>query len=107
MFKASLRPGVVVAGLVVVLVFDLVVGGVLGAALFANRATTPGVSAQHTMTVPSLTTVTIPQRQELFEPFILVVQPNTSVTWQNNDIVAHTITTTSDQTPFLNLNAFS
>src|SRR5437899_6154547 len=111
MFKASLRPGVVVAGLVAVLVFDLVVGGILGAILgttiFANRGATPSASAQHTTTVPPLTTVTIPQGQELFEPFILVVQPNTTVTWQNNDTIAHTIETTSDQTPFLNLHAFS
>lgn len=39
MLKASLRPGVLVAGLIVVLIFDLVVGGVLGATLFANRGT--------------------------------------------------------------------
>jgi plastocyanin len=107
MLKASLRPGVLVAGLIVVLIFDLVVGGVLGATLFANRGATPSASAQHTTTVPPLTTVTIPQSQEMFDPFILVVQPNTIVTWQNNDTIAHTITTTSDQTPFLNLHAFS
>jgi plastocyanin len=100
MLKASLRPAVVVAGLVVVLVFDLVVGVVLGATLFANHATTQSASAQHTTTVPPLTTVTIPQGQELFDSFILVVHPNTSMTWQNNDTVAHTITTTPDQTPF-------
>jgi plastocyanin len=105
MLKASLRPGVLVAGLIVVLIFDLVVGGVLGATLFANRGATPSASAQHTTTVPPLTTVTIPQSQEMFDPFILVVQPNTIVTCQNNDTIAHTITTTSDQTPFLNLQA--
>jgi plastocyanin len=51
--------------------------------------------------------VTIVQDQELFEPFILVVSPTTTVTWQNNDTVTHTIVTTPDQTPFLNLHAFS
>ena len=67
----------------------------------------PSASAQRTTTVPLLTTVTIAQGQELFEPFILVVQPNTTVTWQNNDTVAHPITTTPDQTPFVNLKSFS
>jgi len=103
MLKAAIRPSVVVAGLVAILVFDLVVGGVLGAVL----GTTSSASAQRTTMVPPLTTVTIAQGQELSEPFILVVHPNTAVTWQNNDTVAHTITTTPDQTPFLNLSAFS
>lgn len=111
MLKAPIRPGVVVAGLVAVLVLDLVVGGVLGAVLgttlLANRNVTPSASAQRTTTVPPLTSVTIPQGQDLFEPFILTVQPNTTVTWQNQDTVAHTISTTPDQTPFLNLHAFS
>ncbi len=111
MRKASLQPGVVLAGLVVVLVFVLVVGSilgvVLGTTLFANRSATPSARAQHTTTAPTQTTVTIPQGQELFEPFILVVQPNTIVTWQNNDSVAHTIETTSDQNSLLNLQAIS
>ena len=111
MFKAPVRSGVVVAGLIAVLAFDLVVGGVLGAVLgttlFANRNTTPSASAQRTTTVPPLTTVTIAQGQGLFEPFILAVPPNTTVTWRNNDAVAHTIVTTPDQTPFLNLHEFS
>jgi plastocyanin len=106
MLKAAIR-----ASVVAILVFDLVVGGVLGAVLgttlFANRGPTPSASAQRTTMVPPLTTVTIAQGLELFEPFILVVHPNTTVTWQNNDAVAHTITTALDQTPFLNPSAFS
>jgi plastocyanin len=35
------------------------------------------------------------------------VQPNTIVTWQNNDTVSHTIMTTWDQSTFLNPQAFS
>ncbi len=101
MLKAPVRSGVVVAGLIAVLAFDLVVGGVLGAVLgttlFANRNTTPSASAQRTTTSPPLTTVTIAQGQGLFEPFILAVPPNTTVTWRNNDAVAHTIVTTPDQ----------
>ena len=111
MLKAPIRSSVVVTGLIAVLVLDLVVGGVFGAVLgttlFANHTATPSASAQRTTTVPPLTTVTIPQGQGLFEPFILAVPPNTTVTWQNHDSVTHTITTTPDQTPFLNLHAFS
>jgi plastocyanin len=111
MLKAPIRSSVLVAGLVAVLVLDLLVGGVLGAllgtTLLANRAAAPRASAQRPRTALSLATVTIAQGQDLFEPFILAVPPNTTITWQNNDSVAHTITTTPDQTPFLNLHAFS
>ena len=109
MLKAPMRPGVIVASLVAVLVFDLVVGGLLGAvigpALFAHRASAP--STRTPPPLPPLTTVTMAQGQDLFYPFILAVPPNSTVTWQNHDSVAHTITTTPDQTPFLNLRAFS
>jgi plastocyanin len=109
MRNAPIRISVVVAGLVAVLVVDLVVGGVLGAVLgttlFANRGHT--ASASPSPAIPPLTTVTIAQSQDLFEPFILAVPPNTTVTWQNNDSVAHTIMTTPDQSPFVNLKAFS
>jgi plastocyanin len=109
MLKTPIRPGIVVAGLVVVLVFVLVVGvlfgSVLGTTLFAPR----GSKASPTIPkpIPPLTTVTIPQGQELFEPFILAVQPNTTVIWQNHDTATHTIMTTPEQTSFLNLHAFS
>ena len=109
MRNAPIRTSVVLAGLVAVLVVDLVVGGVLGAVLgptlFANRGHT--ANASPFPAIPPLTTVTIAAGQELFEPFILEVQPNTTVTWQNNDSMTHTITTTPDQSPFLNLRAFS
>ena len=110
MLKAPIRTSVVVASLVAVLVFDLVVGGVLGAVLgttlFAQRGPMPSTAPRRPTPVPTLTKVTIPQGQGMFEPFILAVQPNTTVTWQNNDSVAHTIMTTPDQTSFLNLKAF-
>ena len=51
--------------------------------------------------------MTIPQGQDLFTPFILAVQPDTIVTWQNHDTVSHTIMTTWDQSTFLNPQAFS
>jgi plastocyanin len=56
---------------------------------------------------PPVASVTIPQGQEVFSPFILTVQPNTIVTWQNNDTVSHTFMTTWDQSNFLNPQAFA
>jgi plastocyanin len=56
---------------------------------------------------PPVASVIIPQGQEVFSPFILTVQPNTIVTWQNKDSVVHTIMTTWDQSTFLNPQAFS
>ena len=109
MLKMPIRSGIVVAGLVVVLVFVLVVGVLLGGVLGTTIFTPGGSKASPTTPkpIPRLTTVTIAQGQELFEPFILAVPPNTMVTWQNHDSVAHSIMTTPDQTSFLNLHAFS
>lgn len=39
-------------------------------------------------------TITIPRGQMLFTPFILVIQPGTRVTWQNEDTVVHNVVTT-------------
>lgn len=109
MLQKLIRPGVVVASLVVVLMFVLVVGvlfgGVLGTTLFFPHGSKTSTSTPKPM--PPLTTVTIPQGQDLFLPFILEVRPNTVVTWQNHDAVAHTFLTTPDQNSFLNLQAFS
>ncbi|MBV9231435.1 MAG: hypothetical protein JOZ18_19155 [Chloroflexi bacterium] len=58
-------------------------------------------------TSPKLAAVTIPQAQELFAPFILTVQPGTTVTWQNSDTESHIIMTTWDHNSFLNPEAFS
>jgi len=49
----------------------------------------------------------MPRDQDLFTPFILAIQPNTIVTWQNDDTISHTIMTTWDQSNFLNPQAFS
>jgi plastocyanin len=48
---------------------------------------------------PPVASVIIPQGQEVFSPFILAVQPNTIVTWQNNDTVMHTIMTRGIRAP--------
>lgn len=63
------------------------------------------VPIKHT-TKPQLTTVTIPQSQDLFEPFILPVSLRTTVTWKNNDTVTHIFMTTPDQHTFLNPQGF-
>jgi len=111
MLKVSARSGVIVAIAIAVLIIDVVLGGILGVVLGANAFTHPGASqgtkAPPTKTAPLLTTVTIPPAQDLFKPFILTVLPNTTITWQNNDTVAHTFKTTPDQSNFLNLQAFS
>jgi plastocyanin len=52
-------------------------------------------------------TVTIPRGQDLFDPFIVAVQPGSMVTWQNQDKVVHTIMTTWDHSSFLNPEPFS
>src|SRR4051794_19621753 len=51
--------------------------------------------------------VTIPASQDVFSPFILAVQPQTTVTWLNSDTASHVITTTPDRSSFLNPQPFS
>jgi plastocyanin len=93
---------------IVVLVFAVgsAIGVVVGPTLFARQSgsTSAGTELSH---MAPLTTVTISRSQGVFEPFILKVQPNTTVTWRNNDRVAHVFMTTPDQSPFLNVEAFS
>jgi plastocyanin len=93
---------VLVAGIVL----GLAIGVVLGPSLFSQQGGSRSAGTQRSHTAP-LTTVTIPRSQDIFEPFILEVQPNTTLTWQNNDSVAHVFMTTPDQNTFLNLEAFS
>src|SRR5205085_4304316 len=45
--------------------------------------------------------------EDLFVPFLLVVPIHSTVTWRNEDTVAHLVTTTAQQSHFLNLQAFS
>ena len=56
---------------------------------------------------PARAIVTIPRSQDLFEPFILPVEPHTIVVWKNDDSVAHTFTTTPNHNTFLNPRSFS
>lgn len=66
-----------------------------------------GTSLKSAHLSPHVASVTIPQGQELFAPFILTVQLNTMVTWQNNDRLTHTIMTTWNHSTFLNPQVFS
>ena len=72
-----------------------------GSAASSETSTNRAKPSAHTASV------TIPPGQELFVPFILAIQPNTMVTWQNDDTISHTIMTTWDQSNFLNPQAFS
>lgn len=106
MLKAPMRLSVVIAVLVADLVLGVVIGVVLGTTIFAPNRSPASTRVATPIPLP-LPTVTIPQGQDSFEPFILPVKPNTTVTWKNNDAMAHSIVTTPDQNNFLNLQAFS
>ena len=106
MRKTPLHISTVVLVLVAGVVLGSAIGVLLGPTLFARQSGSTSASTQRSHTAP-LTTVTISQSQDEFEPFILKVQPHTTVTWQNNDSVAHVFITTPDQSTFLNVEAFS
>ena len=107
MFKAPLRTSVTIAAMVVVLILGLVSGLVLGNTAFSNHGTQAAPSGTPTSKPAPVAKVAIPQDQELFDPFVVPVQLNTTVTWHNDDTILHTVQTTPDQTPFLNIQAFT
>jgi plastocyanin len=106
MLKGPIRLSVAVIALVFVLLLGMVLGLVIGNFVLANR-TNNTASTSKPPNKPAVASVIIPQDQDMFDPYILPVQLNTTVTWQNTDLVAHTIITAPDQTPFLNIQAFS
>jgi len=106
MVKEPIRLSVVVVVLIVGLMLGGVLGGVLGTNIFASHSSLARTIVATPTPLPP-TIVTIPQGQDTFEPFILPVKANATVTWKNNDTVTHTIVTTPDQSNFLNLQAFS
>src|SRR5690348_17295735 len=69
-----------------------------------DRASSSAMASGSSQSTPS---VMIPQGQELFTPFIQVIQPHTTLTWQNQDTLAHTIVSTTDHSSFLNPKPFS
>ncbi len=102
MSKNRVRFGTFVVAVVVGAII-LTIGGII----FVNRANATQRSTTTTSTPATNALVTIPQIQEVFDPFIVTVQPNTTVTWENKDTVTHTFGTTWDQNTFLNPEAFS
>lgn len=106
MLKRPLHARVLIPTVVIILVLGLVIGIALGTTLFSSRDTDATSDSIQQKPAP-LTTVTIPKGQEIFAPFILPVQLNTTVTWKNNDTANHTILSTPDQSSFLNVNAIT
>ncbi|HKV58753.1 MAG TPA: hypothetical protein VJO32_10735, partial [Ktedonobacteraceae bacterium] len=93
------------SGLVLtVLIAAILIAAALSPLLFAHQATGTGDKFAQTSS-PAI--VTIPTSKNLFEPFILPVEPGTTVIWQNNDTQAHPFTTTPDSNTFLNRQSFS
>ena len=90
----------------VILLLGAALGIMRGIQLFINEHTISAASVQQAPAVFHAT-VTIARNQDLFAPFVLTVKPNTIVTWQNDDPIAHRFTTTSQQTIFLNPQSFS
>jgi hypothetical protein len=58
---------------------------VLGATLLVGCGSASSSGRKPVPTAPREAFITIPQGQEVFSRFILAVQPNTVVTWQNHD----------------------
>lgn len=87
----------------------MLVAVVLGAIILVacGGSVSSGTETPHASPSSQPASVTIPAGQELFAPFILVLQPGTKVTWQNNDRIAHPIMSTSDHRSFLNPETFS
>ena len=93
------------AGLVLtVLILIILAAAAFSPLLFARHAPNAGDKSVKT-TLPAI--VTIPRSKNLFEPFILPVEPGTVVIWQNNDMQAHPFSTTPDHNAFLNRQSFS
>ena len=87
-----------------VLLVIVLVAAAFSPLLFARRGIETGGGPVKTS---SPTVVTIPRSKNLFEPFILPVEPGTVVTWQNDDLHAHPFMTTPDHALFLNRQSFS
>lgn len=101
MLKALLRVG----GVIAILVLGLGLGLGVGTILAKHNSLTSAITRSTKTVLPAI--VKIPRAQDLFEPFIVTVQPGTVVTWQNNDTVAHIFTTTPDANHFLNPQSFA
>lgn len=104
MFKLSLRLKLIMAAVLTSIVLGLLFGHTIWAQHFPGASSPVHAPAK---TSPALTTITLPKDQDLFVPFVLVVPLHATVIWRNSDTVMHVITTTAQQSPFLNRQAFS
>jgi plastocyanin len=103
-FTLPLRRKRLAATLFMCIVLGLVFGYIIWG--FHLRGISSSDRAYTKIPLP-LTTISIARGQKLFVPFILVVQLHSTVTWRNGDVVAHDITTTTQQSNFLNQQTFS
>ena len=92
--------------LMIALVLGVATGLVVEVAVMRGRHVVTGATTSKSA-AESSTTITLPQGQDLFEPFILAVQVNTVVAWRNEDDTTHVFSTTPQRSSFLNPQAFS
>lgn len=84
----------------------IIAGLLIGPRLLTIRAQSSAKKALfHTSSAPAI--VTIPKDRDLFEPFILTVQPGEIITWENEDSRPHSLFTTPDFSNFLNPKGFA
>lgn len=105
MFKLSFRRKAILIAVLCCVLFGLLCGRALWSRV-SLAASHNGSVPTHT-TAPLITTVSIPAEQDLFIPFILAVPLHTTVTWWNDDTIAHLVTTTTQHSDFLNPQTFS
>ena len=78
---------------------------ILGTTFYMNN--TILARSPHLTKTASQATITIVHNQELFSPFLVAVQPQTIVTWKNEDTLTHVFLTTPQKSIFLNPQPFS
>jgi len=85
----------------------LVLGAVLGTTFYVTYNNIVLAHDSHPTKTASQATITIEHNQELFSPFLVAVQPKTTVTWKNEDTRTHVFLTTPQKSSFLNPQPFS
>ncbi len=104
MFKLPLRLKLTLGVLLSCVVLGLIFDPALLTLPFLHK---PNSDSTSTKIQASSTTITSPKAQDLFMPFVLAVPLHTTVTWRNDDSIAHRVMTTAQQSRFLNLQMFS
>lgn len=92
--------------LMIALALMVATGLVVKAAIFRSQHGLMSATTSNSV-AESSTTITLPQGQDQFEPFILAVQVNTVVAWKNEDAATHVFGTTPQHSSFLNPQTFS